>query len=109
MSKAQSSTEDLLQRAVAAIVEVSAARRIVLFGSHARGDAGPDSDLDLLVVAPPGRHRRDTARAIYRRLSRFGHALDVVVVTADDVETYRDSPGLIISTALAEGREIYAA
>jgi predicted nucleotidyltransferase len=104
-----SSRAGLIQEAVAAIVEAVAPCRVVLFGSHVRGDAGPDSDIDFLVVTAPGTHRRDTARAIYRRLAGFGHAVDVVVVTTDDVALYRNVPGLIISVALAEGRELYAA
>jgi uncharacterized protein len=101
--------ERLLSRTVEAVVEIARPLRVVLFGSFARGEAGPHSDLDILVIVPRGRHRRDTARAIYRRLAGLGHAVDVVVVTAEDVERFRDSPGLIISTALSEGREVYAA
>jgi len=104
-----SNRAELIREAVAAIVEAVAPYRVVLFGSHVRGEAGPDSDLDFLVVMAPGTHRRDAARAIYRRLASFGHAVDVVVITTDDVALYGNSPGLIISTALAEGRELYAA
>jgi predicted nucleotidyltransferase len=104
-----SNRAELIREAVAAIVEAAAPHRVVLFGSHVRGEAGPDSDLDFLVITAPGTHRRDTAKAIYRRLAGFGHAVDVVVVTTDDVARYGSSPGLIISAALAEGRELYAA
>ena len=100
---------ELIRAAVEAIVEAAAPHRIVLFGSHARGVAGPDSDLDFLVITAPGTHRRDTAKAIYRRLAVLGHAVDVVVVTTDDVTAYATVSGLIISVALAEGRELYAA
>lgn len=100
---------ELIRAAVEAIVGAAAPRRVVLFGSHARGDAGPDSDLDFLVITAPGTHRRDTAKAIYRRLAGLGHAVDVVVVTTDDVAAYATAPGLVIATALAEGRELYAA
>ena len=34
------------------IVKTSDPDKVILFGSHARGDASPDSDLDLLVIAP---------------------------------------------------------
>jgi uncharacterized protein len=108
-SKKSERLDDLLRVAVAAIVETAAPLRVVLFGSHARGEAGRHSDFDLLVITAPGTHRRETAKAIYRRLARVGFAVDIVVVTADDVARYAASPGMIISTALAEGRELYAA
>lgn len=100
---------ELIKAAVEAIVAASAPHRVVLFGSHARGDAGPDSDLDFLVITAPGTHRRDTAKAIYRALARLGVAVDVVVVTTEDVAAYADASGLVIGAALAEGRELYAA
>lgn len=50
--------DDLVQR----IVEVAQPRRIILFGSAVRGDMRPDSDIDILVVAPDGTHRRQTAQ-----------------------------------------------
>ena len=34
------------------VVEEFAPQRVILFGSHARGDATPDSDVDLLVIMP---------------------------------------------------------
>jgi predicted nucleotidyltransferase len=83
--------------------------RIILFGSAARGQTGRGSDIDVLVVAPEGSHRRKTAQAIYRALLGFGLPVDVVVATPSDVENYRESPGLIYRGALREGRELYAA
>jgi predicted nucleotidyltransferase len=97
--------EDLVARIVAA----AHPERIILFGSAARGEAGRGSDIDVLVVAPEGSHRRKTAQAIYRALLGFGLPVDVVVATPSDVEKYRDSPGLVYREALREGRELYAA
>jgi predicted nucleotidyltransferase len=52
---------------------------VVLFGSVARGDAGPTSDIDLMVLAPPGWDgRSDLAEAVRDRL---GNACDVLVFT----------------------------
>lgn len=83
--------------------------RIVLFGSAARGQMGPHSDLDLLVVMPDGVHRRHTAQRIYRSLLGFGVAKDVIVVTESDVRDYGDNPSLVLFPALREGKEIYVA
>jgi predicted nucleotidyltransferase len=100
---------DVLAEIVRRIVRVAAPERIVLFGSAARGEAGPDSDLDLLVIKPGDYHRGRLTEEIYVSLIGAGQAVDVVVVTPEDVERYRDARGLVIGPALREGRVIYAA
>jgi uncharacterized protein len=103
------SPEESLQELVRRIVDLVHPIRIVLFGSAARGQAGADSDLDLLVVVPSGTHRRRVAQEIYRRIGGLGIAFDVLVATPDDLHRHASNPGLIYATILAEGREIYAA
>ena len=100
---------DMLAEVVRRIVRVAAPERIVLFGSAARGEVGPDSDLDLLVIKPGRYHRGRLTDAIYRSLIGVGQAVDVVVVTPEDVDRYRDALGLVIAPALREGRVVYAA
>lgn len=82
--------------------------RIILFGSAARGEMGPNSDLDLLVIKR-GAHRRRLAQKIYMNLYGVGQAVDVVVVTPEDIERYGDAIGLVIKPALREGKTIYVA
>ena len=91
------------------IVEVAKPDRIVLFGSAARGEMGPDSDLDVLVVKSGVEHRRRLAQAIYMNLSGVGVGVDVIVLTPEDIEAQRGSVGSIVGPALDEGRVIYAA
>lgn len=91
------------------IVEVAHPLRIILFGSAARGEMGPHSDLDVLVVMPDGVHRRKTAQEIYRRLWGFGFAKDIIVVTESDIHEYGSNPYMIIKNALEEGKELYYA
>jgi uncharacterized protein len=100
---------DVLAEVVRRIVRVAAPERIVLFGSAARGETGPDSDLDLLVIKPGRYHRGRLTDAIYRSLIGVGQAVDVVVVTPEDVDRYRNALGLVIAPALREGRVVYAA
>ena len=57
---------EFLAPVVKRIVEAVHPSRVILFGSAARGESGPHSDLDLLIVMPDGIHRRQTARRIYR-------------------------------------------
>lgn len=102
--------ERVVQAIVQRIVEAVAPERIVLFGSAARGEMRPDSDLDFLVVkATP--NRLDTTQEIRRRLRGVAPGIpkDIVVVTPEDVERDRDTIGLIIRPALREGRVVYAA
>ncbi|MCS6842969.1 MAG: nucleotidyltransferase domain-containing protein [Caldilineales bacterium] len=101
-------TEQALQEVVRRIVEVARPRQIILFGSAARGETGPHSDVDLLVVVEAPAHRRRLAQAIYRSLIGVGLAVDVIVVTTEDVDRYGKHPGLVIRPALTEGKIIYA-
>jgi predicted nucleotidyltransferase len=95
--------DDLVRR----IVEAVHPLRIILFGSAARDEMGPNSDLDVLVVMPDGIHRRKTAQKIYRHLWGFGFAKDIVVVTESDIREYSSNPYMVIQNALEEGRELY--
>ncbi|MBS3965671.1 MAG: nucleotidyltransferase domain-containing protein [Truepera sp.] len=101
----ETTLDELVQR----IVETVRPRRILLFGSAARGQMGPNSDLDILVIMPDGIHRRRTAQDIYRGLLGMGIAKDVVVVTESDIRKYGDNPSLVLFPALREGRELYCA
>jgi len=90
------------------IVETANPRKIILFGSAGRGEMRPSSDLDVLVVMPPGVHRRATARSIYRNLIGVGMAVDIIVVTEQDIERYKNDTGMVIKPALEQGKLIYA-
>ncbi len=99
--------EELLQEVVKRIVEAVAPEKIILFGSAARGEMGPDSDLDLLVVKAR-ESPRQVERVIYRRLIGIGVPKDVLVVTPEHLEKHKDTIGYIYRPALREGRVIYA-
>jgi predicted nucleotidyltransferase len=99
----------VLAEVVRRIVEVARPDRIILFGSAARGEMTPDSDLDVLVVKSGVDHRRRLAQDIYMNLSGVGVGVDVIVLTPEDIEAQRDSVGSIVGPALDEGRVIYAA
>lgn len=97
-----------LNKLVKRIVDAFHPIRIILFGSAVRGEMGPDSDFDLLVVMPDGTHRRHTAQRIYRTVRGIRIPYDVMVVTPSDLEKHRDNIGLIYKTILEEGRDVYA-
>lgn len=98
-----------LAEAVRRIVEVSEPERILLFGSAARRETTPNSDFDLLVIKRGAFDRNDLLKRIYVRLYGVGSPVDVVLVTPEDVERYRDTPGLVIKPAIRDGVEVYRA
>jgi predicted nucleotidyltransferase len=98
----------ILREIVRRIVDAVQPERIILFGSAARGEMGPDSDVDLLVVKRC-EHRRQTARAIRRMLIGIPIPIDIIVGTPDDIASYGTTIGLIYRPALQQGKEIYAA
>ena len=100
--------DDILAETVRRIVESAHPKQIILFGSAVRGDIGPNSDLDLLIIIPSGGHRRRTAQTIYRKLIGVGFAIDIIVVTEDDIEKFGETIGMVIQPALKEGKVLYA-
>ena len=82
--------------------------RIVLFGSWARGDARPDSDVDLLVVMPVNDSKRARQMAILGALHDIVMATDIVVVTPQEFREYADAVGTIVRPAVREGKTLYA-
>lgn len=82
--------------------------RIVVFGSQARGDATPDSDIDLLVVVSDGRDRRQLLRSIRTALVDVTVPKDVFVTTPSLIARYGDVIGTLVDPALREGVTIYA-
>lgn len=96
---------ETLQQIIERLVEVAQPEKSILFGSAARGEMGPNSDVDLLMIKT-GAHRRDLVGMIYRNLHGVGEAVDVVVMTPEDIERYGESPALVIAPALKEGRVV---
>ncbi len=110
-SRAAQVDDALLQRMTAALVEAADPEQVILFGSHARGEAGPDSDVDLIVVEAepfgPERDRFAEALRLWRTLDGFRVAADVLVYSRDEVEYWRDSLNHVLARALREGRVLY--
>jgi predicted nucleotidyltransferase len=100
-------TPELLDEVVRRILTVGSPRRVVLFGSRVRGEARPDSDLDLLIIEDSDLPRYRRAPPYLRALLGIFPAKDVVVWTPAEVEAWRDVPSAFVTTALREGRTLY--
>ena len=98
---------DVIAEMARRIAEAMRPERVILFGSHARGTARPDSDVDLLVVLPANGSKRQQTVAIYGLLAGMGLPKDVVVVTPDEVRRYGHLVGSVIRTALTEGKVLF--
>lgn len=101
------STETKINRMVRRIARRFAPDKIILFGSHARGTPGPDSDVDLLVVMPVQGSKREKQIEIGVALHDIRIPKDIVVATPDEVRRRKDIVGTIIRPALREGRVLY--
>lgn len=96
-----------LARAAELLQEAADPVRIIVFGSHARGDARTDSDIDLLVVMKPGVDRVAEMVRLNRVLSPLRLPVDLLVVGEDVFRYWSDTPGNVYSAALLEGRVLY--
>lgn len=103
-------SDPALVEVVRRLVEAYRPERIYLFGSVARGDAGPDSDYDIMLVvpddAPPERRDCDLA---YRALRGLGIAKDVLVWTRSEFEKRLHLKASLPSTIVREGKLLHAA
>ena len=104
----EANTNQILNQVIRLIVEAAQPDKIILFGSMARNENGAGSDLDLMVIKSGKYHRGHLTEELYMRLFGVGHPVDLVVATPEDVEQYRDSPGLVFHAALREGKVVYA-
>jgi len=82
--------------------------RVILFGSHARGTADPDSDVDLLIVMSVTGSKREKQLEVRRALHEFKVSKDIIVTTPEDFEWRKEIPGTIERPAVREGKVVYA-
>jgi uncharacterized protein len=102
--------DPMLAEIVRRLVEAYQPERVYLFGSHARGEAGPDSDYDLMVVVPgqaplPWQRSHRTSEA----LRGIGMAADVLVWARESFEKRLHLKASLPSTIMREGRLLHGA
>jgi len=82
--------------------------RVLLFGSHARGDATPDSDLDFLVIERDLPNRHAEMVRLGREVASLGVPIGVPVVSEAYAEEWGGVKNTVVHAALSEGREFAA-
>ena len=103
--------EETIAEITRRLVEYYAPRRIYLFGSAARGDEGPDSDLDFLVVVPDEAPKEQLrGSGVYSRLAGISHAVDVIPWRQSDFDgRAAHVRASLPATVIREGKLLYDA
>lgn len=108
MAKAQVNTEKaLMEEIVRRIVATVHPHKIVLFGSRARGEGRPGSDIDLLVIADSDEPRHQRPRRLYGALRDIMLPMDIVVYTPEEIEEWSQVRQAFVTTAVREGKALY--
>jgi len=89
------------------IVRVAHPRKVLLFGSRARGQERPDSDWDILVIADSTEPRCERSAPLYGALRDLRQPVEILVYTPAEVEEWRDVASAFVTTALREGKVLY--
>ena len=111
MNDIRQSEQQLLQAIVEIIVHEADPEQIILFGSRARGDARPDSDVDLLIIESEPftvqRSRRKEAGRLWLALANIEISKDLLLYSRDEVEVRKDSLNHVVGRALREGKVLH--
>jgi len=99
--------ETMLREIVRRLVEAIDPDRIVLFGSRARGDPRPDSDLDLLIVKDSDEPRHRRAIPAYGALAGLGIPTDIIWRTSAEIAEWSRVPNHVTTRAVREGKVLY--
>jgi len=99
--------ENAIQHIVETIATHLSPQRIILFGSYARGEAEPDSDLDLFVEVDGPLPARGRGSRIKRLFDPYPCPMDIVVYTPEEVAYWKQAAASLVASVLREGKVLY--
>jgi predicted nucleotidyltransferase len=108
MTKREQAIEQNIREMVNRIVRKFRPERIILFGSRARRQGSPDSDVDLLVVMRVKGSKRQARMDIRRTLHDIRVPKDIIVTAPEEFEWRKEIVGTIERPAAQEGQILYA-
>jgi uncharacterized protein len=98
---------ELIEQAGAALADAAGAgSKVILFGSHARGEGGQDSDVDFLVIEPRVEDRGKEWLRLRRALGKLRTPVDIIVMEEAVAERRAKVPGTMVYHAMRDGRVI---
>jgi predicted nucleotidyltransferase len=100
---------ETIDKLVRTLVAAANPTKVILFGSYARGDAGDDSDIDLLIVEPSVTSKRDEMVRLRRLLRPFRVPVDVIVVSETEFNDWAHLAGTTLYWANTEGKLLHEA
>jgi predicted nucleotidyltransferase len=101
--------EQIVAKLTGVLVQAARPKRIILFGSQARGDAAEDSDFDVMVVEEKPANRFAEMVRLNRLLRSLDIAVDLLVVSEEKFQYWRDTPGNVYYEAALDGKVLYEA
>jgi len=96
-----------IERVAILLGNAANASKVILFGSHARGEAHENSDVDLMIIAESDLPRFKRSRKLYSLLRPHPFGMDLVVYTPQEIEKAERSLASFVSTVLKEGKTLY--
>ena len=107
MTQTQATYEQAARKMVNRIIEQFHPEKIIVFGSLVRGQARPDSDLDILVIMHVDGSCRQKANEIDRALADRTIPMDIIVVTPEQFDRQKNMMATIAHAAASEGRVMH--
>ena len=99
--------EQEIRRVATRLGKAADALQVILFGSHARGEAKEHSDVDLMIIAESDLPRFKRSRELYKQLRPYPFGMDLVVYTPQEIERGKKTPVSFVSAVLREGKTLY--
>jgi predicted nucleotidyltransferase len=99
--------ETMIREATDRLKSAAPGATIIMFGSRARGDERETSDLDLMVVEPEVKARREEMVRLSRVLRPLRIPVDIVVIGRADFEKWSKAPGTVFHLAATEGKVLH--